>query len=203
MPRRKPTARPDGGGPKKRPPQPPNPPLAPGTFDPRRLFLEAFSRVGTIRAACEAVYLATGHPLHRQRISEWRKADKTFAESFEFALEDSTDVLVETAIRLATQAWGAAPPNPQLLMFLIKKRDPSYRESHKPEPIDPNGPDSGLGNDPVAANQALLESIRKLSKESPHLRARLREVLDEGERDATGTHPGQVNHEPEPESDHQ
>jgi hypothetical protein len=85
-------------------------------------FLEAYSKLGTIRAACEAV------GIDRQTILNWREKDaQGFRERFETADLSFTEALETIAHQ------RAANGSDNLLMFTLKKRKPEYRDGLKVE----------------------------------------------------------------------
>lgn len=87
----------------------------------RVAFLEAYSKIGTIRGACEAV------GCNRQTILNWRNDDQKFAAAFDTADVEFTEALVSIVHQRAAQG------SDNLLMFAVKKRDPSFRENMKVE----------------------------------------------------------------------
>lgn len=87
----------------------------------REAFLDAYRRTGTIKAACELTQLT------RSRVAIWRKDDPEFALAFDTAVVEYTEHLE----RIVHQR--AEDKSDILLMFALKKRDPSYRENFKME----------------------------------------------------------------------
>jgi hypothetical protein len=90
--------------------------MASATRATREAFLVAYSKLGTIRAACEAI------GINRQTVLNWRNADKKFAARFNETAVEFTEALETIAHQRAVSGSDV------LLMFTLKKRDPSYRE---------------------------------------------------------------------------
>lgn len=99
----------------------------------KRAFLEALSQTGNVSMACAAAGWARGVPY------SLRKGDKDFAEKWDFALENATDVLHAAAFQRAVHGveedvWHKGKEgaevvgqvtkyDSQLLMFLLKAHD--------------------------------------------------------------------------------
>lgn len=98
--------------------------------DQKQQFLDAMARGLTITEACaEAV-------MGRSTAYDLRKTDKAFAEAWDDAYEAGTDTL---RAEVRKRAMAKDKPSDILLMFELKRRDPSYRESFKHEHGGPNG----------------------------------------------------------------
>ena len=106
-------------------------------------------------AAGKSVVDAAGNESLRRKLYRLRDADDDFARDWAAAYKEGTDVLVAEARRRAIE--GVDEPkvigsgdyqreitvtrySDTLLMFLIKQRDPSYRDNHK---IEVTGPGDG------------------------------------------------------------
>lgn len=103
----------------------------------RAAFLEA------IEAGWSFTHAATRAGVNKRRFYERLDTDEQFAAEFKAALEAGTHALEDEAHRRAVQ--GVEEPvyqrgelvgtvqrySDNLLMFLLKKRDPSYREAHR------------------------------------------------------------------------
>ena len=102
----------------------------------RRVFLDILSKTGQVTEAARAVgYTSTQH-LHKLR-----REDEDFAEQWDLAIQAAKDVLEAEAIRRAHD--GVLEPNyykgvvvgytpkysDTLLMFVLKKLDPTYRDT--------------------------------------------------------------------------
>lgn len=83
-------------------------------------FLQAYAACGTIQKACAETKIS------RDRVSRWKKTDLAFQTAFDLADSKYTEKLEEILDRQVEK-------NPILLMFALKKRDPSYRENFKME----------------------------------------------------------------------
>jgi len=96
-------------------------------------FLLAFSKTGIINDACRCT------KIERTIVAKWRE-DLVFEGRFQKALKISTELMEREALRRATT--GTLKPvfyqgakcgrirehSDTLLMFILKKRDPSYRD---------------------------------------------------------------------------
>ena len=119
----------------------------------KRKFLEAFASSGIVSAAARA------SGVDRRTVYKWLEHDETFTLTYRQAELDACDVLVQAAVQRAVKgvqserrsytASGAlidtqieTKYSDSLLMFLIKKRDPSYREASKVD-MTMSGPDGG------------------------------------------------------------
>lgn len=83
--------------------------------------LDAIEELGFINKACEA--------LGFDRKQLWRMIDRdpVFAEQVQRAVERGK---VKRKDWLESLAYSMAPENPTMVMFLLKREDPSYRESY-------------------------------------------------------------------------
>lgn len=83
--------------------------------------LDAIEELGFINKACEA--------LGFDRKQLWRMIDRdpAFAEQVQRAVERGK---VKRKDWLESLAYSMAPENPTMVMFLLKREDPSYRESY-------------------------------------------------------------------------
>jgi hypothetical protein len=83
--------------------------------------LDAIEELGFINKACEA--------LGFDRKQLWRMIDRdpVFAEQVQRAVERGR---VKRKDWLESLAYSMAPENPTMVMFLLKREDPSYRESY-------------------------------------------------------------------------
>ena len=98
----------------------PFPPDRPDVSQLKKTFLEEYGKVGNIW------YCAQKVGVDRRTILRWRKADKDFAKAVSAKHDDSTDFLKLTAYQRAIAGTSKAADS--LLMFLIKQRDPTFRE---------------------------------------------------------------------------
>lgn len=102
----------------------------------RKTFLQILSKTGRVTEAAQAVgYTSTNH-LHKMR-----REDEQFAEDWDLAVAAAKDVLESEAIRRGVD--GVMEPtyykgevcgytvkySDTLLMFVLKKLDPSYRDT--------------------------------------------------------------------------
>ena len=83
--------------------------------------LDAIEELGFINKACEA--------LGFDRKQLWRMIDRdpAFAEQVQRAVERGK---VKRKDWLESLSYSMAPENPTMVMFLLKREDPSYRESY-------------------------------------------------------------------------
>lgn len=83
--------------------------------------LDAIEELGFLNKACEA--------LGFDRKQLWRMIDRdpAFAEQVQRAVERGR---VKRKDWLESLAYSMAPENPTMVMFLLKREDPSYRESY-------------------------------------------------------------------------
>lgn len=119
----------------------------------KKAFLAAFALTGVVLTAARQA--AVG----RSTVYQWLERDEAFSLAFHQAEKDACDVLVQAAWKRAAQGvphetrqYDRAGKlidtsvetkySDSLLMFLIKKRDPSYREASKVQ-HEHSGPDGG------------------------------------------------------------
>ena len=102
----------------------------------RKMFLEILSQTGRVTEAARAVGYTSTNYLHTLR-----REDETFAEQWDAAIQAAKDVLEAEAIRRGVD--GVMEPtyykgevvgytlkySDTLLMFVLKKLDPSYRDT--------------------------------------------------------------------------
>lgn len=129
----------------------------------RTKFLEAVAAGWSISHAAERAGVA------RQRFYERAKSDERFAVELREATEQGTHALEDEALRRGRD--GVDEPvyqrgelvgtvrrySDNLLMFLLKKRDPSYRENHRVE----FGGSFGVDVD----SPALVEALGRFAKQ--------------------------------------
>lgn len=134
-------------------------PIARATFKKKqRAFLKAYQQLGHVSNACIAAGIA------RQNHYDWLKQVEGYAEAFEAAKQIAGDMLIDEARRRAHDGWEEPIVHQGeivgtktlfsdgLLMFLIKKHDPSYRDK-----LELTGKD-GERLIPLAAVDALLRA---------------------------------------------
>jgi hypothetical protein len=83
--------------------------------------LEAIERLGFMTDACKVCNI------NRRDLLRARDADPVFAAKVEEATRRGREVRQEF---LESLAYSMAPTTPVMVMFLLKKLDPSYRESY-------------------------------------------------------------------------
>ena len=113
----------------------------------RKVFLQILAQTGKVTEAAKAVGYA-----NTKTMELYRRKDDDFAEEWELALSAAKHVLEEEAIRRAQD--GVLEPvfykgdivgyktnySDSLLMFLLRKLDPNYRDSAgKGEPTSTSG----------------------------------------------------------------
>ena len=151
----------------------PFPPDRPDVSQLKKTFLEEYGKVGNIW------YCAQKVGVDRRTILRWRKADKEFAKAVSAKHDDSTDFLKLTAYQRAIS--GTSKASDSLLMFLIKQRDPSFRErGHLKE-------GTASGAEQLAAIAKSLDgfvsmAVTILKKECPKVCPSCRTSLDIPER---------------------
>jgi hypothetical protein len=103
----------------------------------RKAFLEILSQTGQVTKAAQAVGYTSTNSLHALR-----REDEDFAEQWDEAIEAAKDSLESEAIRRAMEGTmeptyykgevvGYHPKySDQLLMFVLRKLDPSYRDTN-------------------------------------------------------------------------
>jgi hypothetical protein len=150
-----------------RDPEPPKP--RPRLKPMQVAFLAAFAENGNITMACRAakVARATHYNWLNERDADGRMSARAalYRELFEEAAKTSLDILVEEARRRAVEGWeepvfykgdecGTVRKfDSTLLMFLIKQRDPSYREKYEV---------TGAGGKPLHPDKIEHEHTHKL-----------------------------------------
>lgn len=106
----------------------------------KKLFIQALRKNGIVTAACDAANLTA------RLVYTHRKTDANFAAAWEEGLEASTERLEAEAIRRGVD--GVDEPltyqdsifghkkrySDNLLMFVLKKRKPEYRDNALPPP---------------------------------------------------------------------
>ena len=83
------------------------------------LYLEALSKSGNVTLSCAAA------GIDRATVYRWRKKYMTFAERWEDALDQSTDILAAEAFRRAIDEGSD-----RLLQFLLKAHRPEIYGDH-------------------------------------------------------------------------
>ena len=117
------------------------------TDQKKRLFLEIYRDAGTMREASERaeINVSTAYA--------WIHADGEFRDALEIARQEAGEALIREARRRAMKS------SDNLLMFLIKKFDPSYRDN--PKLITNIAPTINVSSELQKLNQAELASIRE------------------------------------------
>jgi hypothetical protein len=92
-------------------------------------FLRAYAKTGNIQLAAKAAKVG------RRTHYDWL-TNASYAEDFRDAQAEALEMLEAAAHKRATRA---RKPSDILLMFLLKKLDPSYRENHRVEHTGPGG----------------------------------------------------------------
>jgi len=123
------------------------------TAQQKKAFLAAFAAIGVVSAAARSA------GADRRTVYKWLEHDEKFALAYRQAELDACDVLVQAAVKRAVQGVPhetrqydrtgklidtsvETKYSDSLLMFLIKKRDPSYREASKVD-MTVSGPGGG------------------------------------------------------------
>ena len=118
------------------------------TDQKKRLFLEIYRDAGTMREAAERadIYVGTAY--------DWIRQDTEFRDALEIARQEAGEALIREARKRAMKS------SDNLLMFLIKKFDPSYRDNPK---LITNiaGPTINVSSELKKLNQAELATIRE------------------------------------------
>jgi hypothetical protein len=111
----------------------------------RRLFLDILSKTGQVTEAARAVGYTSTQYLHLLR-----RNDEEFAEQWALAVEGAKDVLEAEAVRRAHEGVlepdyykgsvvGYTPKySDTLLMFVLKKLDPAYRDTGRSGDVNVN-----------------------------------------------------------------
>jgi len=119
----------------------------------KKKFLDAFASLGIVSTAAKAA------GCDRWAVYRWLEQDEKFSLEYRKAELDACDVLVHAAVNRAVKGVPhetrqfdrngklidtsvETKYSDSLLMFLIKKRDPSYREASKVD-MTMSGPDGG------------------------------------------------------------
>lgn len=117
------------------------------TEQKKKLFLEIYRDAGTMREAAERAGVNTSTPY------AWIQADAEFREALEIARQDAGEALIREARKRAMKS------SDNLLMFLIKKFDPSYRDN--PKFITNIAPVVNVSSELKKLNTAELATIRE------------------------------------------
>lgn len=83
--------------------------------------IDAIAELGVIRHACEAM------GFERKALYRLMGSDPAVAEAVRSAVERGRE---KRRDYLESLAYQMAPDNPVMVMFLLKREDPSYRESY-------------------------------------------------------------------------
>jgi hypothetical protein len=92
----------------------------------KKQFLEAFAKLKTIWAAAKSVNI------DRQRVYNWRKTDPEFEAAYQVADCEATERLETVA-----HARAESGKSDQLLIFLLKARDPEKYKERIQHDLDP------------------------------------------------------------------
>ena len=118
------------------------------TDQKKRLFLEIYRDAGTMREASERaeINVSTAY--------DWIRQDAEFRDALEIARQEAGEALIREARRRAMKS------SDNLLMFLIKKFDPSYRDNPK---LITNiaGPTINVSSELKKLNASELATIRE------------------------------------------
>jgi|ETNmetMinimDraft_4_1059912.scaffolds.fasta_scaffold09265_1 hypothetical protein len=82
----------------------------------RDKFLKALADTGLVNSACEIA------GIDKKTAYNWRNSDEDFAAAWAEAIDKSTSLLEDEATRRAMDK------SDNLLMFMLKSRDPKYRD---------------------------------------------------------------------------
>lgn len=118
--------------------------------------IDAIAELGVIRQACEAM------GFERKTLYRLMGSDPAVAEAVRSAVERGRE---KRRDYLESIAYSMAPDNPVMVMFLLKREDPSYRESYNVHNtstptdyvIDLALPSDGEAHDTDAAPAEILE----------------------------------------------
>lgn len=80
--------------------------------------------------------------INRRTINDWRQKDEALAVAWAAAEGDYRDFWVEKAREYALD--GSKPLQAQMIMFMVKQADPSFRDNHKVEHVVSGGLQSAL-----------------------------------------------------------
>jgi len=118
------------------------------TEQKKRVFLEIYRDAGTMREAAERadIYVGTAY--------DWIRHDTEFRDALEIARQEAGEALIREARKRAMKS------SDNLLMFLIKKFDPSYRDNPK---LITNiaGPTINVSSELQKLNASELATIRE------------------------------------------
>ena len=117
------------------------------TEQKKKVFLEIYRDAGTMREAAERAGVNTSTPY------AWIQADAEFRDALEIARQDAGEALVKEARKRAMKS------SDNLLMFLIKKFDPSYRDN--PKLITNIAPTINVSSELKKLNASELATIRE------------------------------------------
>ena len=117
------------------------------TDQKKRLFLEIYRDAGTMREASERaeINVSTAY--------DWIRQDTEFRDALEIARQEAGEALIREARRRAMKS------SDNLLMFLIKKFDPSYRDN--PKLITNIAPVVNVSSELKKLNASELATIRE------------------------------------------
>jgi hypothetical protein len=107
-----------------------SPPKAEKPATQRAIFLETYRATGNVSESAKAAGIG------RRTHYDWVESDEVYAAAVEDAKADAIEALELEARKRATRPNF---PSDTLLIFLLKKLDPSYRDSHKVEHTGPGG----------------------------------------------------------------
>ena len=115
------------------------------TEQKKRVFLEIYRDAGTMREAAERadIYVGTAY--------DWIRHDAEFRDALEIARQEAGEALVREARKRAMKS------SDNLLMFLIKKFDPSYRDN--PKFVTNVAPVVNVSSELKKLNQAELATV--------------------------------------------
>ena len=117
------------------------------TEQKKKVFLEIYRDAGTMREAAERAGVNTSTPY------AWIQADAEFRDALEIARQDAGEALIREARKRAMKS------SDNLLMFLIKKFDPSYRDN--PKLITNIAPVVNVSSELKKLNASELATIRE------------------------------------------
>jgi hypothetical protein len=130
------------------------------------LFLATLSQGGTVTAAAEKANIG------RRTIYDWKESDPEFAAQFEDAYQRGIAVLEEEAVRRAyhgterpifqkgVQVGSVKEFSDSLLMFLLKSRDPRFRDKTQ---VEMTGKDGGpIKTEGIDLSKLSTDELRNL-----------------------------------------
>ncbi len=103
----------------------PKPSAHPGNIAKKATFISALTQGKSVKDA------AAASGVHRRTFYDWRDQDAEFARAWEDAQAENVEALEDEVRRRALDPSDKT--SHILLMFLLKKHDPSYRENYKRE----------------------------------------------------------------------